>query len=258
MIVFSSLQIRRGTRVLLDNATATVNPGQKVGLVGKNGCGKSTLLALLKGEMAADGGSYTFPSNWALAWVNQETPALDVPALEYVIDGDREFRQLEADLQLANDKNDGHAIATLHGKLDAIDSWTIRSRAASLLHGLGFSNEQLLNPVRAFSGGWRMRLNLAQALVCRSDLLLLDEPTNHLDLDAVIWLERWLKGYPGTLVLISHDRDFLDPIVDKILHIERIHRQLLLVRTSAFDQAGPAAVAVPEPARESGASAKLY
>ncbi|MBB1584585.1 ABC transporter ATP-binding protein [Serratia sp. OS31] len=221
MIVFSSLQIRRGTRVLLDNATATVNPGQKVGLVGKNGCGKSTLLALLKGEMAADGGSYTFPSNWALAWVNQETPALDVPALEYVIDGDREFRQLEADLQLANDKNDGHAIATLHGKLDAIDAWTIRSRAASLLHGLGFSNEQLLNPVRAFSGGWRMRLNLAQALVCRSDLLLLDEPTNHLDLDAVIWLERWLKGYPGTLVLISHDRDFLDPIVDKILHIEQ-------------------------------------
>ncbi|MDW5501720.1 ABC transporter ATP-binding protein [Pseudomonas lundensis] len=221
MIVFSSLQIRRGTRVLLDNATATVNPGQKVGLVGKNGCGKSTLLSLLKGEMAADGGSYTFPSNWALAWVNQETPALDVPALEYVIDGDREFRQLEAELQIANDKNDGHAIATLHGKLDALDAWTIRSRAASLLHGLGFSNEQLLNPVRAFSGGWRMRLNLAQALVCRSDLLLLDEPTNHLDLDAVIWLERWLKSYPGTLVLISHDRDFLDPIVDKILHIEQ-------------------------------------
>jgi len=221
MIVFSSLQIRRGTRVLLDNATATVNPGQKVGLVGKNGCGKSTLLALLKGEIAADGGTHTFPTNWALAWVNQETPALDVPAIEYVIDGDREFRQLEAELQLANEKNDGHAIATLHGKLDAIDAWTIRSRAASLLHGLGFSNEQLQSPVRAFSGGWRMRLNLAQALVCRSDLLLLDEPTNHLDLDAVIWLERWLKGYPGTLVLISHDRDFLDPIVDKILHIEQ-------------------------------------
>lgn len=221
MIVFSSLQIRRGTRVLLDNATATVNPGQKVGLVGKNGCGKSTLLALLKGELAADGGNYTFPSNWALAWVNQETPALDVPALEYVIDGDREFRQLEAELQLANDRDDGNAIATLHGKLDAIDAWTVRARASSLLHGLGFSNEQLQSPVRAFSGGWRMRLNLAQALLCRSDLLLLDEPTNHLDLDAVIWLERWLKSYPGTLVLISHDRDFLDPIVDKILHIEQ-------------------------------------
>ncbi|QLH63947.1 ABC transporter ATP-binding protein [Serratia symbiotica] len=221
MIVFSSLQIRHGTRVLLDNAKATVNPGQKVGLVGKNGCGKSTLLALLKGEITADGGSYTFPNHWALAWVNQETPALDVPAIEYVIDGDREFRQLESELQLANEKNDGHAIATLHGKLDAINAWAIRARAANLLHGLGFSNEQLQSPVCAFSGGWRMRLNLAQALICRSGLLLLDEPTNHLDLDAVIWLERWLKSYSGTLLLISHDRDFLDPIVDKILHIEQ-------------------------------------
>ncbi|NAZ94664.1 ATP-binding cassette domain-containing protein, partial [Vibrio toranzoniae] len=119
------------------------------------------------------------------------------------------------------EKNDGHAIATVHGKLDAIQAWTIQSRAASLLNGLGFSQEQLQQPVRSFSGGWRMRLNLAQALVCRSDLLLLDEPTNHLDLDAVIWLEKWLKSYPGTLVLISHDRDFLDPIIDKILHIEQ-------------------------------------
>ncbi|SQC16869.1 glutathione-regulated potassium-efflux system ATP-binding protein [Klebsiella pneumoniae] len=221
MIVFSSLQIRRGVRVLLDNATATINPGQKVGLVGKNGCGKSTLLSLLKNEISADGGSMTFPGNWQLAWVNQETPALPQPAIDYVIDGDREYRQLEAALQLANERNDGHAIATVHGKLDAIDAWTIRSRAASLLHGLGFSNEQLERPVSDFSGGWRMRLNLAQALICRSDLLLLDEPTNHLDLDAVIWLEKWLKGYTGTLILISHDRDFLDPIVDKIIHIEQ-------------------------------------
>ena len=221
MIVFSSLQIRRGVRVLLDNATATINPGQKVGLVGKNGCGKSTLLALLKNEISADGGSYTFPGSWQLAWVNQETPALPQAALEYVIDGDREYRQLEAQLHDANERNDGHAIATIHGKLDAIDVWSIRSRAASLLHGLGFSNEQLERPVSDFSGGWRMRLNLAQALICRSDLLLLDEPTNHLDLDAVIWLEKWLKSYQGTLILISHDRDFLDPIVDKIIHIEQ-------------------------------------
>ncbi|MDU9016143.1 MAG: ABC transporter ATP-binding protein [Escherichia coli] len=221
MIVFSSLQIRRGVRVLLDNATATINPGQKVGLVGKNGCGKSTLLALLKNEISADGGSYTFPGSWQLAWVNQETPALPQAALEYVIDGDREYRQLEAQLHDANERNDGHAIATIHGKLDAIDAWSIRSRAASLLHGLGFSNEQLERPVSDFSGGWRMRLNLAQALICRSDLLLLDEPTNHLDLDAVIWLEKWLKSYQGTLILISHDRDFLDPIVDKIIHIEQ-------------------------------------
>ncbi|MEL4889702.1 ABC transporter ATP-binding protein [Pectobacterium betavasculorum] len=221
MIVFSSLQIRRGVRVLIDNATAMVNPGQKVGLVGKNGCGKSTLLSLLKGEISADGGSATFPQNWSLAWVNQETPALDKPALDYVIDGDREFRQLEAALQTANEENDGNAIATLHGKLDAIQAWTIQARASSLLSGLGFSQPQLQQPVSAFSGGWRMRLNLAQALICRSDLLLLDEPTNHLDLDAVIWLEKWLKNYAGTLVLISHDRDFLDPVVTKILHIEQ-------------------------------------
>ncbi|MBV4368304.1 ABC transporter ATP-binding protein [Erwinia sp. BNK-24-b] len=221
MIVFSSLQIRRGVRVLLDNATATINPGQKVGLVGKNGCGKSTLLSLLKNEISADAGSFSYPGNWSLAWVNQETPALAVPAIEYVIDGDREYRQLQTDLTAANERNDGHAIATLHGKLDAIQAWTIQSRAASLLSGLGFSQEQLQRPVSDFSGGWRMRLNLAQALICRSDLLLLDEPTNHLDLDAVIWLERWLKSYQGTLILISHDRDFLDPVVDKILHIEQ-------------------------------------
>ncbi|ADP10564.1 putative ABC transporter ATP-binding protein [Erwinia sp. Ejp617] len=221
MIVFSSLQIRRGVRVLLDNATATINLGQKVGLVGKNGCGKSTLLALLKNEISADAGSFSYPGNWSLAWVNQETPALDMPAIEYVIDGDREFRQLESELAHANEINDGHAIATLHGKLDAVQAWTIQSRAASLLDGLGFSQQQLQRPVSDFSGGWRMRLNLAQALICRSDLLLLDEPTNHLDLDAVIWLERWLKSYSGTLILISHDRDFLDPVVDKILHIEQ-------------------------------------
>ena len=221
MIVFSSLQIRRGVRVLLDNATATINPGQKVGLVGKNGCGKSTLLSLLKNEISADAGSFTYPGNWQLAWVNQETPALAEPALDYVIDGDREYRQLEAELRAANERNDGNAIATVHGKLDAIDAWTVRARASSLLHGLGFSNEQLERPVSDFSGGWRMRLNLAQALICRSDLLLLDEPTNHLDLDAVIWLEKWLKSYQGTLILISHDRDFLDPVVGKIIHIEQ-------------------------------------
>lgn len=221
MIVFSSLQIRRGVRVLLDNASATINPGQKIGLVGKNGCGKTTLLSLLKGDLQAEAGNVTFPSTWSMAWVNQETPALDVPAIDYVIDGDREYRELERRLQQANDNNDGHAIALIHGQLDAINAWTIQSRAATLLNGLGFSQQQLTEPVKSFSGGWRMRLNLAQALICRSDLLLLDEPTNHLDLDAVIWLEKWLKSYNGTLILISHDRDFLDPIVDKILHIEQ-------------------------------------
>lgn len=221
MIVFSSLQIRRGVRVLLDNANATINPGQKIGLVGKNGCGKTTLLSLLKGDLQAEAGNVSYPSTWAMAWVNQETPALDVPAIDYVIDGDREYRALERRLQKANESNDGHAIALIHGQLDAINAWSIQSRAATLLNGLGFSQQQLNEPVKSFSGGWRMRLNLAQALICRSDLLLLDEPTNHLDLDAVIWLEKWLKSYSGTLILISHDRDFLDPIVGKILHIEQ-------------------------------------
>lgn len=236
MIFFSLLQIRRGTRVLLDKATATVNPRQKVGLVGKNGCGKSTLLSLLKNEISADAGNISFPANWSIAWVNQETPELNQIAIEYVIDGDREYRQLERELQCANDTNNGHSIATLHGKLDAIDAWTIQVRAASLLQGLGFTQQQLQRPVSNFSGGWRMRLNLAQALLCRSDLLLLDEPTNHLDLDAVIWLERWLNSYPGTLIVISHDRDFLDPIVDKILHVDQQRLHEYTGNYSAFER----------------------
>ncbi|MCX8712866.1 ABC transporter ATP-binding protein [Gilliamella sp. B3464] len=221
MIIFDSIQIRRGVNLLLDNASATINPKQKVGLVGKNGCGKSTLFSLIKGEIQADGGSLSIPAQWQLAWVNQETPALDVPAIEYAIDGDREYRQLEQKLAIANQENNGEQIAIIHEKLDTIDAWSIQARAATLLHGLGFSNEQLLLPVKSYSGGWRMRLNLAQALMCRSDLLLLDEPTNHLDLDAVIWLEKWLSNYQGTLILISHDRDFLDPLVNKIIHIEQ-------------------------------------
>ncbi|OCG39482.1 ABC transporter ATP-binding protein [Gilliamella sp. Bif1-4] len=221
MIIFDSIQVRRGVNLLLDNASATINPQQKVGLVGKNGCGKSTLFSLIKGEIQADAGTLSVPSHWQLAWVNQETPALDIPAIEYAIDGDREYRQLEKQLDIANEQNNGQQIAVIHEKLDTIDAWTIRARAATLLHGLGFSNEQLMSPVKSYSGGWRMRLNLAQALMCRSDLLLLDEPTNHLDLDAVIWLEKWLSNYQGTLILISHDRDFLDPLVNKIIHIEQ-------------------------------------
>lgn len=221
MIFFNDLTLKRGVTVLLEHANASINPGQKVGLVGKNGCGKSSLLSLLKGEMSSEGGEVKYPAAWSLAWVNQETPALDVSALNYVIQGDREYIQLMAELEQANIQNDGNQIALLHAKLDTIDAWTIQSRAATLLHGLGFENEQLQSAVKSFSGGWRMRLNLAQALICRSDLLLLDEPTNHLDLDAVIWLERWLSRYPGTLILISHDRDFLDPVVSKIIHIEQ-------------------------------------
>ncbi|MFU2059461.1 ABC transporter ATP-binding protein [Avibacterium volantium] len=220
MILFTNLSLKRGQTTLLENANATINPKQKVGLVGKNGCGKSSLLALLKKEISAEGGEVSYPANWQLAWVNQETPSLAISALDYVILGDRQYMALQQQLEQANQNNDGNAIARIHEQLDTIDAWTIQSRAASLLNGLGFSQAELSQPVSAFSGGWRMRLNLAQALLCPSDLLLLDEPTNHLDLDAVIWLERWLQQYQGTLVLISHDRDFLDPVVDKILHIE--------------------------------------
>ncbi|MFZ7317546.1 ABC transporter ATP-binding protein [Avibacterium avium] len=220
MILFTNLSLKRGQTTLLENANATINPKQKVGLVGKNGCGKSSLLALLKKEISAEGGEVSYPTNWQLAWVNQETPALAISALDYVILGDRQYVALQQQLEQANQNNDGNAIARIHEQLDTIDAWTIQARAAALLNGLGFSQEELSQPVSAFSGGWRMRLNLAQALLCPSDLLLLDEPTNHLDLDAVIWLERWLQQYQGTLVLISHDRDFLDPVVDKILHIE--------------------------------------
>lgn len=221
MITFSSIQIRRGINLLLDNASATINPSQKVGLVGKNGSGKSTLFSLIKGEINIDAGEFTIPHHWQLAWVNQDTPAMDCSALEYVIDGDREYRSLEQQLAIANEKNDGNQIALLHSQLEQIDGWSIQARAASLLNGLGFNSEQMNLAVKSFSGGWRMRLNLAQALMCRSDLLLLDEPTNHLDLDAVMWLEKWLKNYNGTLILISHDRDFLDPLVTKIIHIEQ-------------------------------------
>lgn len=224
MIVFNNISLKRGQTELLDNAVATITPKQKVGLVGKNGCGKSSLLALLKKELQPEGGDVTYPSNWAVSWVNQETPALDVSAIDYVIQGDREYCRLQQELIWANEQNDGNAIARIHDRLDAINAWTIRSRAETLLHGLGFTQVETSHAVKSFSGGWRMRLNLAQALLCPSDLLLLDEPTNHLDLEAVIWLERWLVNYQGTLVLISHDRDFLDPIVNKILHIE--HQKL--------------------------------
>lgn len=221
MIVISQLQLRRGQQLLLDNTSATINPGQKVGLVGKNGCGKSTLFALIKQQIGVDAGEISVPKQWAMAWVNQETPALAISALDYVLQGDREYQQLQQQLAHANQINDGQMLATVYGQLEAIDGWSIQARAASLLHGLGFNSQQHQLAVNTFSGGWRMRLNLAQALICRSDLLLLDEPTNHLDLDAIIWLEQWLKSYQGTLLLISHDRDFLDPIVNKILHIDQ-------------------------------------
>jgi ATP-binding cassette, subfamily F, member 3 len=221
MIVATNIEFIRGGKPLLENASATINPKQKVGLVGANGCGKSSFFTLLKQESQVDAGDLTIPHHWRLASVAQETPALDTNALQYVIDGDLEFRALQAKLKQAEVEDNGTKIAEMHILLDNAGGYTIESRAAELLAGLGFSEQAQSRPVSDFSGGWRMRLNLAQALLCPSDLLLLDEPTNHLDLDAVIWLEKWLHQYQGTLILISHDRDFIDSIVDKIIHIEQ-------------------------------------
>jgi ATP-binding cassette subfamily F protein 3 len=221
MIKLNQLSIRRGTRLLFESANLTVHPGQKVGLTGANGTGKSSLFALFRGLLHADQGSVSIPDSWVVAHVAQETPAVEVSAIEYALQGDEEYIRLQAKLQIAEAEHDGHAQSELHDKLAAIDGYTARSRAGRLLHGLGFTAEQENHPVTSFSGGWRMRLNLAQALMCRSDLLLLDEPTNHLDLEAVYWLEEWLRSYQGTLVLISHDRDFLDRVVTQIVHIEQ-------------------------------------
>ena len=221
MIVFNNISLKRGQTELLENATATINPKQKVGLVGKNGCGKSSLFALLKKELTPEGGEVTYPSNWRVSWVNQETPALDIPAIDYVIQGDREYCRLQQELNEANERNDGHAIARIHGQLETLDAWTIQSRAASLLHGLGFNQEEIAQPVKSFSGGWRMRLNLAQALLCPSDLLLLDEPTNHLDIATIEWLTLFLKNSKKTVLFITHDRYFLDALSTRIFELDQ-------------------------------------
>ncbi len=198
-----------------------LHPGHKVGLTGANGAGKSSLFSLLRGEMQPESGALEIPAAWVIAHVAQETPALAMPAIEFVLDGDAELRQVEAALLAAETQHQGELIAELHNRLTDIEGYSAKARAAELLSGLGFSQAALQQPVSTFSGGWRVRLNLARALMCRSDLLLLDEPTNHLDLDAVIWLESWLQSYRGTLLLISHDRDFLDAIVNHIAHIEQ-------------------------------------
>ena len=221
MITLSSLSLRRGTRELLHNVNLTLHDGEHVGLIGANGCGKTSLLLLLRGEIAPDAGELQRPANLRLAWAEQETPAIERSALDYVIDGDRELRDTERELAAAEARHDGMAIGRLHGKLDAIDAYRAPVRAAQLLVGLGFPPDTHQNPIRSFSGGWRMRLNLAQALMTRSDLLLLDEPTNHLDLDAVIWLEDFLRRWNGTLIVISHDREFLDGICSHIVHVEQ-------------------------------------
>ncbi len=221
MLSFQSVTLRRGTRVLLEDVTLTIHTGEHWGIVGRNGTGKSSLLALILGTRDTSGlhpdlGDIQLSSQLKLAHVAQETPAVDRSALDYVIDGDAELRELEAQLAKADESGHGEHHANLFGLLESIDGYTAPTRASRLLSGLGFSEEQNQQPVNQFSGGWRMRLNLAQALMCRSDILLLDEPTNHLDLDAVLWLQNWLQNYPGSVLLISHDRDFLDNCVNHI------------------------------------------
>ena len=221
MIQFKQLTLVRGLKILIQAASLQLHPGHKVGLTGANGAGKSSLFALLRGEMQLEAGDLEMPATWVIAHVAQETPALAMPAIEFVLDGDAELRTIEAALATAEANHQGELIAELHHRLLDIEGYSAKARAAELLSGLGFTQANLQQAVSTFSGGWRVRLNLARALMCRSDLLLLDEPTNHLDLDAVIWLEGWLQSYRGTLLLISHDRDFLDAIVNHIAHIEQ-------------------------------------
>ena len=236
MIRFRNLTLARGARRLIEDANVQIHAGWRAGLVGANGSGKSSLFALLRGELHADRGDCDVPPGWRIASVAQETPALETPAIEYVLDGDAELREIEAHLAAAEAAHDGHRVGELHGRLRDIDGYGARARAAALLAGLGFADADSARSVSSFSGGWRMRLNLAQALISRSELLLLDEPTNHLDLDAIVWLEKWLAGYPGTLMLVSHDRDFLDGAVTHIAHIAAQRLTLYTGNYSAFEE----------------------
>ena len=236
MLSFHDVSLRRGGQVLFAAVSFIVHAGQKIGLTGANGAGKSSLFALIRGELGTDTGEIDLPAALTLAHVAQETPPDPRAALEYVLDGDAELRSLEAAL-LREETAGGVRLGELHERMASIEGYAAPARAAKLLNGLGFAPGTQTRPVNAFSGGWRMRLNLARALMCRSDLLLLDEPTNHLDLDAVIWLEDWLLAYPGTLILISHDRDFLDRVVGVIAHMEQGGLKLYTGNYSAFERA---------------------
>ena len=236
MLNFSDLALRRGPRVLFSGATFSLFRGEKVGITGENGSGKSSLLALVLGELQPDAGNFEMPSNLAIAHVSQELIASDREAIEFVLDGDPELREIERAIAHAEKHDAGAHLGELHARYAAVGGYDARSRAGRLLHGLGFSSEDETRPVGAFSGGWRVRLNVAQALMCRSDLLLLDEPTNHLDLDAILWLENWLREYPGTLLLITHDREFLDRVANRIVNLEHGQAHAYRGNYSAFEE----------------------
>ncbi len=237
MIKFSNFSLRRGSKLLLDDVNVTIHNRQRVGIVGANGCGKSTLFDVFHGKILADEGDFYLSPSLVLSHVKQETPSLAISALEYVKNGDEKWSQIDQQIKQAEKAHDNHKLSHLFAELEAIDGYQITAKASKLLMGLGFSTEEFSHPISTFSGGWRMRLNLAQALICPSDVLLLDEPTNHLDLETVIWLENWLKRYEGTLLLISHDRDFLDTICTHILHIDRQQLISYTGNYSYFEQA---------------------
>ena len=251
MLRISGITLRRAAKVLLEDASMNVHPGQKVGLVGPNGSGKSSLFALVRGELHVDAGEVSLPPRWVLSHVAQETPAIDQPALEFVMDGDVELRELEREMAGAA----GEELAHAHARYDEIGGYQARARAQTLLAGLGFDEPSQARPVAEFSGGWRMRLNLARALMCRADLLLLDEPTNHLDLDAVLWLEDWLRAFPGAVVLITHDREFLDAVAGEIVHVENRRLNAYTGNYSAFESQRAARLALQQSAYEKQARA---
>ncbi|MBU6467453.1 MAG: ATP-binding cassette domain-containing protein, partial [Burkholderiales bacterium] len=224
MITLKNVILRRGAKVLLDRVNATINPGEHVGLVGRNGAGKSSLFALLNGNLHEDGGDFFIPTQWRMSQVAQDMPETDAPATDFVVAGDTRLMEVQAQLAAAEAADDGMAIAHAYTDLHDAGAHDSVPRAQALILGLGFKVSELDKPVNSFSGGWRMRLQLARALMCPSDLLLLDEPTNHLDLDALVWLEAWLKRYEGTMIVISHDREFLDAVTNVTLHID--HAQL--------------------------------
>jgi ATP-binding cassette subfamily F protein 3 len=246
LIHLRQLTLARGARRLIEDADLQLHAGWRVGVVGANGSGKSSLFALLRGELHPETGDCTVPRDWRIAAVSQETPPLPQPAIEYVLDGDVELREIERTIAAATHAHDGHRLAEAHARLEAIDGYSARARAAAMLGGLGFAASDLERPVADFSGGWRMRLNLGRALLSRADLLLLDEPTNHLDLDAVVWLERWLAAYRGTLLVVSHDRDFLDGCATHVVHLEAQRLALYTGNYSSFEEQRAARLAVQQ------------
>ena len=236
MVQVINLSVRRGVKLLFEETNFQIHPGQKVGLTGANGTGKSSLFSLIQNKLHSDAGDCIYPEHWTIAHVAQEIPDGEQKAIDFVLDGDVELREIQHDIEKAENGNDGILLATLHTHLDNIDGYTANVRANQLLAGLGFQKNDATRSINEFSGGWRMRLNLAKALMCRSDLLLLDEPTNHLDLDTIIWLESWLSAYRGTLLLISHDRDFLNNICTHIAHLEHKNIQLYTGNYTAFER----------------------